>query len=805
MEIKKDLGSIITFYSYKGGTGRSMALANVASLIARDKKKKVLVIDWDLEAPGLHRYFSKGVETPENINRPGVIDLFIKISEEAEISSGFCEKIYDAENWKIFAKALSVNEYIIQNVVPGVDFIKAGQINTDYPNKISNFDWASFYQKCSVSIQAFRNWISHKYDYCFIDSRTGFTDTSGICTTLLPEKLVLVFTPNNQSLYGVLDIADRAMKYRRASNDFRPLSLYPLPSRVDDAEEKLRQQWRKDYQTKFEETITDIYGLEECNLDSYFDEIKLPYKSYYGYGEQIAVLSERDEALSLHRAYKVFSNTLINTDEIWAGKERDFELWLKEGQALENHGLYAEALNLYLQELSNGIDDRETHGKVLINIGNIYQKTAKFEKAIQTFYEALPIFEKSNDILSQAIVLTSLGGVLQSQGSFDEAVDAFQRSYEISERLGDDRSSAMVLNSLGGVWQRQGKFDEAVDAFQRSYELYTKLGDNRGQAMVLNSLGGILQRQGNFNEAVDAFQRSYELSTKLNDNRSQAMILSSLGSVFQLQDKFDEAVNAFQQSYELYTKLGDNRGQAMVLNSLGGILQRQGKFDEAVDAFQRSYELSTKLDDNRGQAMVLNSLGGVLKSQGKFDEAMDAFQRSYELSTKLDDNRGQAMVLNSLGGVLQRQGKFEEAVDAFQRSYEISTKLNDNRSQAMVLNSLGRVLQQQDKFDESIHAYQRSVEIFEESDDNRGLAIVHFSMGKMYAEKDKFGEAKEHLLESFAINEKLNDIQGIQRVTPLLHQVLSVLEEKILAKEYTKRALSIVPNNKELIKLAKLA
>jgi cellulose biosynthesis protein BcsQ len=54
-------GKIITFYSYKGGTGRTMALANVACLLAKRHKERtskgVLMIDWDLEAPGLHRFF----------------------------------------------------------------------------------------------------------------------------------------------------------------------------------------------------------------------------------------------------------------------------------------------------------------------------------------------------------------------------------------------------------------------------------------------------------------------------------------------------------------------------------------------------------------------------------------------------------------------------------------------------------------------------------------------------------------------------------------------------------------------------
>ncbi len=50
---------IYTFYSYKGGVGRTMALANVAELFLR-QGRRVLMIDWDLEAPGLEQFFFQG-------------------------------------------------------------------------------------------------------------------------------------------------------------------------------------------------------------------------------------------------------------------------------------------------------------------------------------------------------------------------------------------------------------------------------------------------------------------------------------------------------------------------------------------------------------------------------------------------------------------------------------------------------------------------------------------------------------------------------------------------------------------------
>ena len=47
---------ICTFYSFKGGSGCSMALSNVAELLYR-RGLNVLIVDFDLEAPGLEYFF----------------------------------------------------------------------------------------------------------------------------------------------------------------------------------------------------------------------------------------------------------------------------------------------------------------------------------------------------------------------------------------------------------------------------------------------------------------------------------------------------------------------------------------------------------------------------------------------------------------------------------------------------------------------------------------------------------------------------------------------------------------------------
>src|SRR4051794_16575664 len=63
------IGTITTFYSYKGGVGRSMILANTAALLAK-WGYRVLCVDWDLEAPGLRLYFKTWL-----VPRPGLTEL----------------------------------------------------------------------------------------------------------------------------------------------------------------------------------------------------------------------------------------------------------------------------------------------------------------------------------------------------------------------------------------------------------------------------------------------------------------------------------------------------------------------------------------------------------------------------------------------------------------------------------------------------------------------------------------------------------------------------------------------------------
>ncbi|MGE0085342.1 MAG: TIR domain-containing protein [Desulfococcaceae bacterium] len=316
-------GTIITFYSYKGGTGRSMSLANVACLLSRKfekSSKRILMADFDLEAPGLHNFFSRHSEKISE-ERKGIIDYFCSLQTIFKKNKRLYKKSIQ-EGWTVFEKKMPLDDYIVRDVLPNLDIMKAGKFDAGYSERVTSFDWYDFYNQFGEAIRIFGELLASRYEYVLIDSRTGLTDISGICTMLLPEKLVGVFTPNRQSIDGLLKLIRQAVEYRRASNDFRPLAIFPLPSRVERDMEKLRQEWRNDYQNKFEKLFQELYQTKECDLSEYFDEVMLPHIKDYAYGEEIAVLvEERSDSSSMSRAYQKFYGHLIELDFAWQETE----------------------------------------------------------------------------------------------------------------------------------------------------------------------------------------------------------------------------------------------------------------------------------------------------------------------------------------------------------------------------------------------------------------------------------------------------------------------------------------------------
>lgn len=231
-------GRIITFYSFKGGVGRTMTVANVAFLAALNGHR-VLVMDWDLEAPGLAYYFRgllDGQATKALRECPGVLDLVwewtatVKSNSEDALREAVSRyqsgQAFDACVYELDAQLELPTEAALHYIGPGRRMIPTPE-PIAYEDALSRFSWQHFFDECAggAVLDSLRRWARTNYDYVLIDSRTGLADVAGICTMQIPDQVVLCFVLNRQNIDGVAKVA-AAIRSKRA--DQVPLRAMPM-------------------------------------------------------------------------------------------------------------------------------------------------------------------------------------------------------------------------------------------------------------------------------------------------------------------------------------------------------------------------------------------------------------------------------------------------------------------------------------------------------------------------------------------------------------------------------------------------
>ncbi|GIH08692.1 hypothetical protein Rhe02_67590 [Rhizocola hellebori] len=299
-------GRIVTFYSYKGGTGRTMALANVAWILASNGKR-VLAVDWDLESPGLQRYLHPFLVDKQLRSSTGVIDLV------RDYADATLERHSDDRNPNWFTDYARVSRHAFSLTYDfpapgGLDFLPAGQQGPGYGDAVNTFDWGNFYTRLGggAFLSALRDDLRNRYDYVLIDSRTGLSDIAGICTVTLPDIVVDCFTFSTQSIEGAAVVA-QSIEAQRTNEKIR---ILPVPMRVEDGELLKLEAGRDFARMRFDRFLS---GLSPEALNHYWGDIEIPYKKFYAYEEILAPFGDRPhQEYSLLKAYERLADVITN-------------------------------------------------------------------------------------------------------------------------------------------------------------------------------------------------------------------------------------------------------------------------------------------------------------------------------------------------------------------------------------------------------------------------------------------------------------------------------------------------------------
>ena len=377
-----------------------MALVNTGVELAR-RGRKVLLVDFDLETPGLDTL--EAVKPKKTA--PGIVDFvrrYLDTGQAPEVAEFLekCPEIGDdgGELW----------------------LMPAGASKSNYAESFRQIDWGNLYEQRNGFIlfeDLKAQWKEVlQPDYVLIDSRTGHTDVGGICTRQLPDSVAMLFFPNEQNLTGltkvVADIRSESEEPRG-----KQIHLHFIMSNVPDLddEDQILEKKIIAFQKKlqFERDPLIVHRYDSLSLLN-----------------QVVFTKDRPRS-RLAEEYRQIVQEIVRQN--LEDREGALEYLKKSERDVHSNSLRNESSEEENQKQLDKIRNlHDSDGEVLFRLGVLKQELWEPKQAASLFGRATERgYAKSQVYLRRARVLSDSGQVNEASA---EALRALQ-SADLSPRL----------------------------------------------------------------------------------------------------------------------------------------------------------------------------------------------------------------------------------------------------------------------------------------------------------------------------------------------------------------------------------
>jgi MinD-like ATPase involved in chromosome partitioning or flagellar assembly len=422
----------ITFYSYKGGVGRSLALVNIATRLA-EFGKKVCIIDFDLEAPGLHLKFPMYRFALQRGAQKGIVDYVYEFSNKGLMPDGI--------------ESYSKNIFISRNGSP-ISLIPAGNSDSfDYWKKLSSINWYELIYENENGLAFFlhlKESIKKEInpDFLLIDSRTGISEMSGITLSLLAEEVVIVAANNKENLGGAKKIINSITDPKNSLFGRIPkitfvLSRIPFTDKPEDKAKELLLVNR----IKREYLLPKINDINIIHSDRELEE-----------NERIKIAYEKDEstAQSSRDYLSLFEKITVN--DLSENEIRRFKN-IRESERLLAFAKGDIPLQQKLELITKAIELNKSNIDLYIFRANVYKDLEDFKNAKEDITNAFKLNE--NYIPAHELLIS----VLNDSKHYEEALEKIDSFLKINP------TNIFALTYRGSIYTKIQEYQNAENAF----------------------------------------------------------------------------------------------------------------------------------------------------------------------------------------------------------------------------------------------------------------------------------------------------------------------------------------------------
>ena len=472
--------NVVSFYSYKGGVGRTIAMIQTAYNLVK-AGKKVLLLDLDIEAPSLHNIFSDIVNDEFAGVQYGVIEYLYQSIVQGKKDIHIDDNMYctipvenvDGLMYLMPALKKMDKKYVYQ----------IGRLQTEKIQDKNVFH--DIFDEIRKNLEI---------DYILIDTRAGFNQWGSLSLLTLSNQVIFLAYPNDENVEG-LNIAFEMMDNIGKSKYAVAMSKVVAS---DDGKSK-------------SDTLFEKLNISQDSIISIYYNQKIALSNRYP-------IPDKD----VSDAYIELSNYVLDSERIVLNRK-----YLDNGRKQEIlQDLFKEKTNQISIESANRFISQDTLS--LLIYSNKEQLYGLRDNIMQTYNlkdDAIVLanryifFANSQDIklaeilLSKEKTIMDKGLEILNTVCHNSSLDTIFKGENIKSV---SRLAELLVNKNAKIWAFRGKIDktkkyESASAIRIFIDLQENLFKNDLQQLMDN----MKMLSNYFNRAVCDFQFKFVINTKL--------------------------------------------------------------------------------------------------------------------------------------------------------------------------------------------------------------------------------------------------------------------------------------------------
>jgi CHAT domain-containing protein/Flp pilus assembly protein TadD len=296
---------------------------------------------------------------------------------------------------------------------------------------------------------------------------------------------------------------------------------------------------------------------------------------------------------------------------------------------------------------ANSINEPRLEAAILNNIGNVYTKLGREKEAGSSFETSLalsaqllssPTIQSSRDLEIKtqhlrASALIDLGALQVAQVEYQKALESFTQALSLSTWDGDPAQQAHALIGLGIANHGLGNYEKAFDLLKQSVSMCAQNHDDAGEAGALVNLANIYITIGQYASALENLQKALLINRELHYRIGEARALADISIAQWWSNTRLDAVANMNQAMQIFHDLGEKDNESSALMALGYATSELGDQPKALDYYAKALALAKEVGNRDVEANVFALTGRIYDHLGTHDKALEYYNEALPIFT----------------------------------------------------------------------------------------------------------------------------------------------------------------------------